>query len=1772
VSGALSWSDAFADDEPARPTVNRPASSGGLLDLSQYVADGPAGPTDSFSEWQSVLVPETDDRRRLDQNLSRYRNTQSRARALGIEEETDGGFLAGIASVLDAPRRFVFENLVEPLTGADEGAEGFGDLEPLQFADDDAWWERALKATGAFVGDVATDPLTYLTLGTGTLGKKAATEAAEKAARGLASQAVRTGDDAARWAGRLHTERLADEAFRARRGAMEAAGEGADELLDEAPDSVAGWIVRGQDEGVETLTREIGDDRLRELATEGFASEAATAFARGKSRGLRQFLTSELGEEAGERAFRSLPTDLRGGVRFSAPFVREKSPLGVSTPRSFALTPGGGQLTDRAGLGRVAEAGLQAQNRARAMPGVSTVMDRTSGRLGRMYGQVIKDLYGREDDLARVGWSKYQAARDLMDRERGWLTHIEGEIDDEQLVIAGLLDEAPDAGKAREAYRRFFHDPGDRLENLAAPPEGMDASEAAGWSAAQRAHRNVIGRLGKEAHELFDGDMGWISEYVPRFMREEEKQRRRRVQAVSGRTARGGEANPTKQRQRFAAELEYDEASGEVRVARWMNVDEANAASRRSTGEDIFKSDPGEIVADYASAMKGLMRRERYVRGAERLGLLVDGGRTTTEFSSPQAFSQIVGDAHQTVLRERGRAQRDLDGFLGLTGRRSAAETPLEDVQPAETVAAGAPARSTVGPAPAPSNADEARGAEIAAARQPDGPQPPRVQQVWDDSDPVPRPFTPDEQVEWERLSRASGNGRFAPDGEYAARAEALSARIARIEAGQPADEGERALLAMGDGAVDEALSRWRSDLDRLSAEWEDAEQFRELSRLRQAQQRNGELGRVKARLLAMDEPRPLAEIDRDVKRAYAQMRDAVEDPIESVDAGAYEARLAAEARLEGLRAEEQAAHEWHRLKGLADQHRTTDGMGFLLENYARAFDEARTFTNADGFTMKARFPDAVDRDLAHLDAELSWMDQAISEVQATVDEATESAERMPDTMFGTPAEGELQAAVSAAEAELSDLLETYNRLGRAYDSRMSERVAALRAEEIAAHQRGTLDASEVGLEQVESVDEFLAAAREQASDGRPPLDTLYDEAGVDRPERVARIEGEDVHGQRIRELEAKVAELNHTEGVLKEFLDAANLPSDPQAFEREMDSLIGTIGRFEAERVDTLRDDLARAVEAGDDEMADKLQDALDGRRRRLNFYGSGQWKRDVFTTRDLKSEDALSVMDRGLEPVLEHADQVRDPERFADLLGGESMRFDLEQMFRKRGGNNDAIDAFVDGFWNPYYTAFKTWATIGRGTGYHARNIVGGMWNAFLRDVNAGHFKMSGDMVATEGRALRAARKAAPDADDATHRRMAEAKVRQTLKDKHGQRVLHAYDAYRALGIADVNRNLESLVAEGSLADAPMAARGNMRGLWPQARPSELTSTQRALNKTVDNPWIKTGARAASMSEDYLRFATFLKGVDDYGLDDDGLAASLLVKATQFDYADLDPVVEARVLRQIMPFYVFTRRSIPLNFRGLATKPGQVNKLLRANEQAERLFGAEEDEWGDLPNDMRLELGLPLNDREMNEYLPEWVKERFGWVSRFSFGGSPITVGIESPVTDLNKWIEADGSIDFREALSQTNPLGKVAVESATGTSLFTGAQMRDRVEAPLWAAPFADTVDGQRVMSGRLHNAITQLLPPLSQADRVAGLSPQSRERQLTSVLANFAALPVSTLSPRQQSGELMARSDALLDRMQTGVPNYTQANEMAKALLDAGATPEQAGELLATMGVR
>ena len=568
----------------------------------------------------------------------------------------------------------------------------------------------------------------------------------------------------------------------------------------------------------------------------------------------------------------------------------------------------------------------------------------------------------------------------------------------------------------------------------------------------------------------------------------------------------------------------------------------------------------------------------------------------------------------------------------------------------------------------------------------------------------------------------------------------------------------------------------------------------------------------------------------------------------------------------------------------------------------------------------------------------------------------------------------------------------------------------------------------------------------------------------------------------------------------------------------------------------------------------------------------------------------NAQQLAEMGLGRITGSA-RVRIPEAFSDKWAPEAIKDAVEKTFRiERGADNKYVRGFVDSVYQPYYVGFKTLATVGRPGGYHIRNLIGGWWNNYLGDVAVGDHSLAMKLIQADLDSKAKARKAIQNVLDgkpsglsgddnivaklaAEVTRRGSASIEMEAADladyllikeldniKIGEfTAKQIVDSFDQQGLVRSARRLERLREEArsgiELADAIRDP--NYQNLFRGVGRDELNKVQQGLNAVINFKPVRLSADAADFQERYIRLAAFISGTRRFGLEDGGEAAGYLTKALQFDYQDLSEF-ERRVLKNIIPFYVWTRRNIPLQFSSLIYQPGKFNQLGFAQEEAESYFGAE----GDTDN--------------MLNVLPEWARERMGFVSRYKFRGSPLSFMVESPAIDLNRYLSFTGVKPSagrigREVISASNPLLKASIEGITGYDTFTGGKISEKGElSPFGNIPVPGITftgpEGEQRISSRGYGIVKDLFPTLGLISRVSGRGGDA-DRQLTSVLSSFLGAPVGTLTPRQSVAELKAREDRLRKQIQKTAINLGADEDWLKTQLDAGANAEDIRDALA-----
>ena len=245
-------------------------------------------------------------------------------------------------------------------------------------------------------------------------------------------------------------------------------------------------------------------------------------------------------------------------------------------------------------------------------------------------------------------------------------------------------------------------------------------------------------------------------------------------------------------------------------------------------------------------------------------------------------------------------------------------------------------------------------------------------------------------------------------------------------------------------------------------------------------------------------------------------------------------------------------------------------------------------------------------------------------------------------------------------------------------------------------------------------------------------------------------------------------------------------------------------------------------------------------------------------------------------------------------------------------------------------------------------------------------------------------------------------------------------------------------------------------------------------------------------------------------------------------FDYADLSRIDKS--LRQIIPFWIWTSRNLPLQLENMLTNPRGYAQYFALKKN--------------------------LMDENQPEYLPDYLRQ----AGAFTVDGLLVQPDLGIPGAGRPSQLEELARIPLfflagqedkaqaavRNVLGSTSPLLRIPLEYGTGTSLFTGK-------------PIASQYSPESATAQRMSYLASQVLPPLTNIggiSTIAGVSPEgelarrilglparftynmtdeeiqrAEDEQRERRLFRYFGLPVRTLGEGEQIGEINRRIKAL-----------------------------------------
>ena len=536
-----------------------------------------------------------------------YANNRDVLRALG-EQDTEGkagtGLLTSIFRPLGAPGRVIRGQFMEaigrptPELRATRGFDqirklasgeiqaGFGDMPGLKVNAGDSLATKALKLGTAFVGDVATDPLSYVGA-PGVLSRKAAATIISTQGKDILSTLPQK---AAPKIDELVAQTPVNRVAALQRE-MGITGKGTpDELAKQAEvqqllreEAIGNHLAQGL-----LISRKEVLNRLEALT--GSKNEAIAAFSR-------------------------LPEEVRGGIVVTGLLGK---PLKRQDGSFVRLTSGTGES-----LGKFGEV----VNRARLATQVGTgVITRVTGKGGDVLADVRKTLFkGEEGELGTSRFIDYVRSRNLLADKQQIRAALQGKaLAATNLVNASANQYAADPvtyARYMEAYKNAFFTP-------TAIGRPADDVERDAYNAAQKI-RDEFQAIYDEAKKVgIDiGELGEEKTFTPLMLTDDalktlKKREPNRTQAGEYSSVYGRDSFVEFVRDpeiRRRAGFQDKNNPGVI----FLNAREVNKIMKERGDFRRFEEDPTQVYAKYAYDLANRISNKRFLDGMERSGVVI---------------------------------------------------------------------------------------------------------------------------------------------------------------------------------------------------------------------------------------------------------------------------------------------------------------------------------------------------------------------------------------------------------------------------------------------------------------------------------------------------------------------------------------------------------------------------------------------------------------------------------------------------------------------------------------------------------------------------------------------------------------------------------------------------------------------------------------------------------------------------------------------------------------------------------------------------------------------------------------------------------------------------------------------------------------------------------------------------------------------------------------------------------------------------------------------
>lgn len=364
----------------------------------------------------------------------------------------------------------------------------------------------------------------------------------------------------------------------------------------------------------------------------------------------------------------------------------------------------------------------------------------------------------------------------------------------------------------------------------------------------------------------------------------------------------------------------------------------------------------------------------------------------------------------------------------------------------------------------------------------------------------------------------------------------------------------------------------------------------------------------------------------------------------------------------------------------------------------------------------------------------------------------------------------------------------------------------------------------------------------------------------------------------------------------------------------------------------------------------------------------------------------------------------------------------------------------------------SYKAGVTIYR-PGHHVRNLIGDMWLSSMDGVSAGAYKRAAAVLGTRKSqyadfdALRALQDAYS----------AQGTIPKTVLNltHNGKKVsLTSDQVYRMAFDSGVLPDYSVLedIAFGATQQADKVAE-----MTKKLSPLRLIGQQGKVHKAA--------SAASEYRDHYVRIAHFIHAMEDGGalkgktLDEALKNASFIagnrVRKWHPDGSDLS-AFEKKYMRRSVLFYSWVRKAIPLVVETAVTRPGKFMAYPKAMQNIAAMHG--------------INLDGMSNPFPTDQLFPSYIADSTQGPTGGEAGSyAGIRPGI--PSMDVMDDFASSPLNTLRSVMGSMNPLGKIPVETATGTQLRTGTPIVDKtdyIDAQIPGANYIDKLAGGRSLS--------------------------------------------------------------------------------------------------------